>query len=177
MQVSIDASKVQAAALWDGIKGYYTNTDMAPKEVVHQYKQLRHIERAFRIFKTDLRVRPIFHYRRRRIESHMSIAFAAYAVYKELERQVKMHNLGISVQEAIEEIKTIYQLTITLPDNKQVVTTFAALNQIQKNYYISSQGDPTANSGGLICSCSNLLTLPGVLPSIYLLTVAMTLMP
>lgn len=52
------------------------------------YGHLWHVEKAFRISKTDLGIRPMYHYRRKRIEAHVLITFVAYMIYKELERQL-----------------------------------------------------------------------------------------
>ncbi len=46
---------------WDGLKGYITNTKLKNKEIIDNYNELWHIERAFRIYKTDLRIRHIYH--------------------------------------------------------------------------------------------------------------------
>ena len=62
---------------------YLTNCELTPEEVVANYANLWQIEKAFRISKTDLRVRPVYHYRKRRIEAHICISFCAYKVYKE----------------------------------------------------------------------------------------------
>lgn len=58
------------------------------------------IEKAFRISKTDLRIRPIYHRQKRRIEAHICIAFVAYAIYKELERLLKRKGIEMSVKRA-----------------------------------------------------------------------------
>lgn len=87
--VSINESKIKEDALFDGLKGYITNTEAEPKDVISRYNNLWQIEKAFRISKTDLRIRPIYHYKQRRIEAHICIAFVAYTVYKELERLFK----------------------------------------------------------------------------------------
>jgi transposase len=55
---------------WDGLKGYVTNTKL-DNEVMENYKNLWHIEKAFRMSKTDLRIRPIYHRLRNRIEAHI----------------------------------------------------------------------------------------------------------
>ena len=83
--VEIDEAKIIQAARWDGLKGYITNTNLPPAEIIENYGQLWRIERAFRISKTDLRIRPMYHRRRRRIEAHILVAFVAYTIYKELE--------------------------------------------------------------------------------------------
>lgn len=115
MEVSIDRAKYEADGKWDGLKGYVTNTAMKPKTLLKTYKQLWHIEKAFRISKTDLRIRPVYHWKRRRIEAHICISFTAYKVYKELERQLAINQSGITVQRAIECLKTIYGVTIQQP--------------------------------------------------------------
>ncbi len=75
--LTIDEHKIQQDVLWDGLKGYVTNTNLSMKDVTETYTHLWQIERAFRISKTDLRVRPIYHHLRRRIEAHVCIAFVA----------------------------------------------------------------------------------------------------
>ena len=92
-KIDINQDKIEADKQWDGLKGYLTNTRLTPKTIIRQYGQLWQIERAFRISKTDLRIRPIYHYRKRRIKAHISIAFVAYTVYKELENKLKPHHI------------------------------------------------------------------------------------
>jgi len=81
--IEIDYEKFKADKLWDGLKGYITNTQLGAKQVIENYKNLWHIENAFRMSKTDLRIRPIYHRLRHRIEAHVCISFTAYCIYKE----------------------------------------------------------------------------------------------
>ena len=60
-------------------------------------------------------MRPIFHYRKRRIEAHICICFVAYAIYKELERLLQKKDNSMSVKRASELTHTMYELTCTLP--------------------------------------------------------------
>jgi len=115
MQVTIDKQKYEADAKWDGLKGYMTNTQLSKDLVIENYMQLWQIEKAFRISKTDLRIRPIYHRLRHRIEAHICICFCAYKLYKELERQLQLKKAGISPEKAIDIVKTIYQITIQTP--------------------------------------------------------------
>lgn len=131
--VRIDERKVKDDTRWDGLKGYLTNTELSPADVVAQYTNLWCIERAFRISKTDLRIRPVFHRKRKRIEAHLCIAFVAYAIYKELERQLQLHDAGFSAQRAIELTQTIYELTGTLPDSRKRETVVLGLTDEQKS--------------------------------------------
>lgn len=110
--ISIDKEKYKADAKWDGLKGYCTNTALTKDQIIEHYNHLWHIEKAFRISKTDLKIRPIYHRLKRRIEAHICIAFCAYKVYKELERQLKIKKAQISPERAIDIAKTIYRITI-----------------------------------------------------------------
>src|SRR5277367_6106181 len=99
-----------ADAFWDGLKGYVTNTELSGQQVIENYRHLWQIEKAFRISKTDLRIRPIHHYRKRRIEAHICIAFVAYTIYKELERLLIDHKAGFSPKRAAELTHTMYEI-------------------------------------------------------------------
>lgn len=119
IRVAIDEDKFRDDAKWDGLKGYITNTALKKETVLEYYKQLWQIEKTFRITKTDLKIRPIYHYKRRRIEAHICIAFVACKLYKELERQLKAKQSNLSAEKAIDILKTIYGLTIQLPQSKE----------------------------------------------------------
>lgn len=112
MKISIHKQKYEADAQWDGLKGYLTNTRLSKEQVMENYNELWQIEKAFRISKTDLRMRPIYHRIRRRIEAHICIAFCAYKVYKELERQLAKMQSTWSAEKAIDICKTIYSVSI-----------------------------------------------------------------
>lgn len=129
--ICIDYEKFEKDKSWDGLKGYVTNTEMGVEQVVAAYNNLWRVEKAFRISRTDLRIRPIYHRLRNRIEAHISICFTAYAVYREFERILIEKNIRISVDGAIEEIKDIHQLTYTLPKSKLRKTKILKPNSMQ----------------------------------------------
>jgi hypothetical protein len=77
-----------------GIKGYITNlracpdgTPVTPEFVISAYHQLFQIEKSFRMAKSDLQARPIYHRKRESIEAHLTIVFAALAVSRWIERR------------------------------------------------------------------------------------------
>jgi Transposase len=120
LNISIDKDKYELDAKWDGLKGYLTNTNIPKEEVIENYGQLWRIEKAFRISKTDLQIRPIYHRIPRRIEAHICIAFCAYKVYKELERRLEEMNSIWSVEQVIDITKTIYQVAIKTDLSKKL---------------------------------------------------------
>jgi len=72
-----------------GIKGYVTNLNISNQRIIDYYHQLFQIEASFRMAKSDLKARPIFHRKRDSIEAHLTIVFAALAVAKNLEIKTK----------------------------------------------------------------------------------------
>jgi Transposase DDE domain len=77
-----------------GLKGYVTNlgacpdgTPVTPEFVIGAYHQLFQIEKSFRMAKSDLQARPVYHRTRDSIEAHLTIVFAALAVSRWIEHQ------------------------------------------------------------------------------------------
>ena len=77
IDVVISEEKIAEDAKWDGLKGYVTNTDLPAKDAVEEYRGLWVVERAFRVSKGTLDMRPMFHFTERRIEAHVCICFVA----------------------------------------------------------------------------------------------------
>jgi len=119
IKIEIDYEKFEADDQWDGLKGYMTNTRLSAKNVIQNYNQLWHIERAFRISKTDLKIRPIYHRNGNRIESHICIAFVAYTIYKEVERRLAEKKVSLSPARVAELTKTMYTIKIKIPETDQ----------------------------------------------------------
>lgn len=124
--ISIDHDKVKEDIKWDGLKGYITNTTMNAVDVIDNYKQLWHIEKAFRMSKTDLRIRPIYHRLPHRIQAHLIIAFCSYKLYKELERQLKEKQINLSPERAVQIMQSIFTVTTKLPVSGKTVPLILA---------------------------------------------------
>jgi Transposase DDE domain len=91
-----------------GLKGYVTNLEAPTAEfVLGAYHQLWQIEKSFRMSKTDLRARPIYHHKRDSIEAHLSIVFTALAVSRWLERAT-----GWSIKKLVQTLQAYRSITI-----------------------------------------------------------------
>ena len=132
IKLCIDSEKIKQDSCWDGLKGYITNTSLSNDEAIENYRQLWHIEKAFRISKTDLKVRPIYHRLPHRIEAHICISFAAFKVYKELERQLIEKKSSISITKAIEIAENIFEIQIEAPFTKEKMKRLLLLTDEQK---------------------------------------------
>jgi len=117
ISIKIDYSKFERDCKWDGLKGYITNTGLTGQQVIDSYNNLWKIEKAFRISKTDLKIRPIYHRLRERIEAHICISFVAYVLFKDLERILSL-NTNISIKKAIKQINKMHEILVTLPGNR-----------------------------------------------------------
>lgn len=82
---SLNTKLVKKSRLLLGIKGYHTNLDLPERLVIDRYRDLWQVEKAFRLSKTDLAARPVFHFRSRAIAAHLLICVTALAVLKWLE--------------------------------------------------------------------------------------------
>ena len=130
--ISIDTEKFEKDSCWDGLKGYLTNTKLDNQAVFDNYKELWQIEKAFRMSKTDLRIRPVYHRKQHRIEAHICIAFTAYCVYKELERVLYNNKSSISLKQAAELTHNMYQIEYTLPQSKHSKSMLLKMDEKQQ---------------------------------------------
>lgn len=121
IKVVIDKDKFIQDAKWDGLKGYITNAMLSKDEILENYNHLWQIEKAFRTAKTDLKIRPIYHRKKQRIEAHICLTFVAYKVYKELERQLKLKKSNLSPEKVIEILQSIFQIEIKNPINNETI--------------------------------------------------------
>lgn len=88
MGYELNQELINKTTLLLGIKGYYTNLSeekLNNEKVIEQYKNLWKVEQNFRISKSDLKARPIFHNKKQAIETHILICFTALAIAKYVE--------------------------------------------------------------------------------------------
>jgi hypothetical protein len=109
IKYKLNLSKISNDEKLDGLKGFITNDfTLKTNEVIEHYQNQYDVEKAFRISKTDLKIRPIYHRLETRIKAHILISFVSYAVYKEFERKIKQSNLDIKFKLSFDHIKTMY---------------------------------------------------------------------
>ena len=110
----VDQTKIELDKRHDGLKGYWTNLKgkIKPNEVIDQYHNLWQVEKAFRMSKSDLAERPIFHRTESRIRSHLVLCFCSLLVMKETERILKPTNISLS--RAIELLGKVGQGDVTI---------------------------------------------------------------
>jgi transposase len=109
------------SALSEGCYLLRTNiTDWSAEDLWQAYVQLTEAEAAFRIEKSDLRIRPIWHQKEERVLSHIFICFLAYVLWKTLGRMVKSSGLGDEPRRVLNELSKINLVDVVLPTSAGV---------------------------------------------------------
>ena len=109
IKYKLNPNKITQDEKLDGIKGFATNDfTLSANDIIAHYKNQYDVEKAFRISKTDLKIRPIYHRLENRIKAHILISFVSYAIYKEFERKIKRANIDIKFKLTFDYIKTMY---------------------------------------------------------------------
>lgn len=132
VEVKLDNEKILEDQKWDGLKGYLTNSNLSQSQIIANYGELWKIEKAFRVAKNELKIRPIYHRLRRRIEAHICITFASYKVYKELERILQEKKSALSPRKAIEIAMSIIEVEIITPTSKEKIKKLIVHSEEQK---------------------------------------------
>jgi Transposase DDE domain len=108
----VDWDLVERARYAAGLKGYVTNISaevLDGEQVVAAYHDLYQVERSFRMAKSDLAARPVFHRLRDSIEAHLTIVFAALAISREAQTRT-----GVSINKIVKTLRPLRTATITL---------------------------------------------------------------
>jgi transposase len=118
----LDRDQYRQQRRHDGVFILETNhTTLTSAEIVQSYRQLMEVERAFRVLKSLVKVRPVYHHLDRRVETHIFICFLAYLVAKLLEQLLRAAGLTLSVAHALETLKRLQAVEHTWEEQAVVV--------------------------------------------------------
>ena len=90
-------------------------TDWTPETMWRTYIQLWEVEAAFRIHKSELSIRPIWHQKEERVQAHLLVCFLAYVLWKTLEQWQMQAGLGNSPRTILDELARIQSTDVVLP--------------------------------------------------------------
>ncbi|MDP3684969.1 MAG: IS1634 family transposase [Ignavibacteria bacterium] len=118
-ELELNKELIEKTKLLLGIKGYYTNLseDVGNATIIKQYHNLWHVEQTFRVAKSDLEIRPIFHFKQQTIEVHLLICFMALAICKYMEIKT-----GKSTRQIVKILKSITDARIKNTLNGEEIT-------------------------------------------------------
>lgn len=105
----LDDAKILEDKKWDGIYAIRTNnTTLSQQEIYDQYRQLWKIEDCFRVMKSHLRIRPVYHWKPSRVTGHLVLCFLAFVFERHLEIELRKQKLQTSpakIREAISQMQ------------------------------------------------------------------------
>ncbi|WP_455768459.1 IS1634 family transposase [Aliarcobacter cryaerophilus] len=117
---NINNQKIIEDEKLDGIKGFVTNDfTLTANEIIEHYNNQYEVERAFRIYKTDLKIRPIYHRLETRIKAHILISFVSYAIYKEFDRKLKINDVKFNFSQKL--LRKIIEHLIALKIGDEII--------------------------------------------------------
>ena len=90
-------------------------TDWSAEDLWQAYIQLTEAEAAFRIHKSDLRIRPVWHQREDRVDAHILVCFLAYVLWKTLHKMTQEAGLGDEPRRVFEELGKISLVDVVMP--------------------------------------------------------------
>jgi len=134
----VDWALVERARQLAGLKGYVTNLPVATMDgaaVIAAYHDLWHVEQSFRMTKSDLRARPVFHHQRQAIEAHLTVVFAALAVARHLQDAT-----GTSIKKIVQNLRAARSATIEINGQRLTLepdltdTTRAILSRLESGH-------------------------------------------
>ncbi|MBM6406041.1 IS1634 family transposase [Phycicoccus sp. CSK15P-2] len=115
--LTLDTASLARARSLVGLKGYVSNipaTLMPADEVIGSYHDLWRVEQSFRMSKTDLRARPMFHHTREAIEAHLTIVVTALAVAREAQART-----GLAIRNLVRQLRPLRSATIAINGAQQ----------------------------------------------------------
>jgi transposase len=117
--LSLNEEKIAASSKWDGLHGVITNANLSDEEILARYHDLWMVEDAFRVSKHDLAVRPVFHWKPRRIKARIAICFTAYSLVKQMQYRVKLQYRNLSIEKIRQTLLRV-QTSILFAQEKRI---------------------------------------------------------
>lgn len=120
--LGLNEEKIEEDSRWDGIYGIQTSTNnLSVEEITEAYHNLWKIEESFRILKTNLETRPVYHWTPKRIKGHFVLCFLAFLLERTLEIELKKNNIDYSVDKIRESLSSLELSIINIEDKQYIL--------------------------------------------------------
>lgn len=120
----LNKTLIKKAEQLEGLKGYVSNArKLEDEKIVSKYAELWQVEKAFRMSKSDLKARPIFHTIKQSIEAHLLIVFTALVIARYVELTSKK-----SINKTVKILSQIKEIVVQDPVSRETASKFTKLN-------------------------------------------------
>ena len=123
----LNEEQIKTDSKYDGFKAISTTTNLDVEEILNKYKDLFEVEHSFRALKTELKIRPIYHWTNKRIEGHIALSFIAYTMLNHIRNVSKMQ-----YREIVSTLDKMQMSEIKEDDNEELLYLRSKTDENQK---------------------------------------------
>ncbi|HIP36071.1 MAG TPA: IS1634 family transposase [Crocinitomix sp.] len=129
--ILLNTAKINKDAMYDGFKAIATTTDIPVSQILEKYRDLWQVERAFRTLKSQLEIRPMFHWTDKRIEGHVAMCFLSFLFLNYLRNLTKLSEkeivktldlMQLSAIKHNDDSKELMYMRSKSTDNQDIIT-------------------------------------------------------
>lgn len=116
--IDIDRDKIAEDELWDGYHAIQTNAPLSHEQVMENYAMLWKIEDSFRVMKSTMNTRPVFHWTPQRIRGHFTLCFLAFLIERNLEMRLRDNQIELSPDKIKEVLNSLELSRVRINDEE-----------------------------------------------------------
>ena len=152
--VELNASAIEADAAWDGFHGIAVSNsaNLSVTEALARYRELWHVEETFRIAKSTLKTRPIFHWVPHRIKAHILLCFMTLYLERILELLLRQNNTPLTPDKIRYSLSKVHTMHFRESDTEKCGKMESSLNQDAEKIF-NVLKIPTERSTGITSTC------------------------
>ena len=135
-KITFDEEKIAQEELWDGLHGVITNDAEADAgTLLALYRRLWVIEESFRIHKSDLSIRPIYHFKSERIEAHILLCYLAFSLLRHAEYRIELQQEKVSIQDVRRALWRCQSSVLRDSSTGKLYQVPSKLNEVSRKIY------------------------------------------
>ena len=152
--ISLNQTAIDRDAAWDGFHGIAVShsAGLSIQEALTKYKELWHVEETFRVAKTTLRTRPMFHWVPRRIRSHILISFMTLFIERSLEVILKQRGTPLPPDQIRYALSNVHTILLAETGKNRIAKVESCLGESGEKIF-QALGIPTGRSVSIQSTC------------------------
>lgn len=128
LAIELNTEKIEADCIYDGFKALSTTTDLPVEEILSKYSDLFEVEHSFRALKSQLEIRPMFHWTDSRIKGHICLCFIAFTFINYLKNTTELQYRAI--------VKALDKMQLSLIEDAKANSNWYMRSKITENQQV-----------------------------------------